>query len=82
MNVSIIITYDNEERTIKEIIYSVKKNISENDELIVIDDYSTDQTRPEHPPVNLGRSPKPKAPKPSSLPKHETPLKKSTAPSP
>ena len=45
MNVSIIIPCYNEERTIKEIIYSVKKNISENDELIVIDDYSTDQTR-------------------------------------
>ena len=45
MNVSISIPCYNEERTIKEIIYSVKKNISENDELIVIDDYSTDQTR-------------------------------------
>ena len=45
MNVSIIIPCYNEERTIKEIIYSVKKNINENDEIIVIDDYSTDKTR-------------------------------------
>ena len=45
MNTSVIIPCYNEERTIKEIIYSVKKNINENDEIIVIDDYSTDKTR-------------------------------------
>ena len=45
MNTSIIIPCYNEEKTIKKIIYSVKKNISENDEIIVIDDYSTDKTR-------------------------------------
>tara|TARA_B100000963_G_C22484448_1_gene606227 strand:+ start:232 stop:921 length:690 start_codon:yes stop_codon:yes gene_type:complete len=45
MNTSIIIPCYNEEKTIKKIIYSVKKNINENDEIIVIDDYSTDKTR-------------------------------------
>ena len=45
MNTSVIIPCYNEEKTIKEIIYSVKKNINENDEIIVIDDYSTDKTR-------------------------------------
>ena len=45
MNVSIIILCFNEEKTISEIIHSVKKNINDNDEIIVIDDYSTDKTR-------------------------------------
>ena len=45
MNVSIIIPCFNEEKTISEIIHSVKKNINDNDEIIVIDDYSTDKTR-------------------------------------
>lgn len=45
MNVSIIIPCFNEEKTISEIIHSVKKNINDNDEIIVIDDYSSDKTR-------------------------------------
>ena len=45
MNVSIIIPCFNEEKTISEIIHAVKKNINDNDEIIVIDDYSTDKTR-------------------------------------
>ncbi|MBD1135668.1 glycosyltransferase family 2 protein [Pelagibacterales bacterium SAG-MED47] len=45
MNVSIIIPCFNEENTITKIIDSVKKNISENDEIIVIDDFSSDKTR-------------------------------------
>ncbi len=45
MKVSIIIPCFNEENTISNIIYSVKKNITENDEVIVIDDCSTDKTR-------------------------------------
>ena len=45
MNVSIIIPCFNEEKTISEIIHTVKKNINDNDEIIVIDDYSTDKTR-------------------------------------
>ena len=45
MNVSIIIPCFNEEKTISEIIHPVKKNINDNDEIIVIDDYSTDKTR-------------------------------------
>ena len=45
MNVSIIIPCFNEEKTISKIIHSVKKNINDNDEIIVIDDYSTDKTR-------------------------------------
>ena len=45
MNVSIIIPCFNEEKTISEIIHAVKKNINDNDEIIVIDDHSTDKTR-------------------------------------
>ncbi len=45
MNVSIIIPCFNEEKTISDIIHSVKNNINDNDEIIVIDDYSTDKTR-------------------------------------
>tara|TARA_B100000035_G_scaffold300965_1_gene297109 strand:+ start:2968 stop:3657 length:690 start_codon:yes stop_codon:yes gene_type:complete len=45
MKVSIIIPCFNEEKTISEIIHTVKKNINDNDEIIVIDDYSTDNTR-------------------------------------
>jgi glycosyltransferase involved in cell wall biosynthesis len=45
MKVSILIPCFNEEKTIVEIINAVKKNINENDEIIVIDDYSTDNTR-------------------------------------
>ena len=41
MNVSIIIPCFNEEKTISDIIHSVKNNINDNDEIIVIDDYST-----------------------------------------
>ncbi len=45
MNVSIIIPCFNEENTIFNIIHSVKKNINENDEVIVVDDCSSDKTR-------------------------------------
>ena len=45
MNVSIIIPCFNEEKTISDIIHSVKNKINDNDEIIVIDDYSTDKTR-------------------------------------
>ena len=45
MKVSIIIPCFNDEKTIIEIINSVKKNINENDEIIVIDDLSTDKSR-------------------------------------
>ena len=45
MNVSIIIPCFNEENTISNIINSVKKHINEKDEIIVIDDYSSDKTR-------------------------------------
>ena len=45
MNISIIVPCYNEEKTIKEIIYSVKKNINNNDEIIVVDDSSTDETK-------------------------------------
>lgn len=44
MNVSIIIPCFNEQNTIKEIVTNVKNHISENDEIIVIDDGSTDNT--------------------------------------
>lgn len=44
MNVSIIIPCYNEEKTIKEIVSTVKKYLSENDEIIVIDDCSSDNT--------------------------------------
>ena len=45
MNVSIIIPCYNEEKTISRIINSVKENINVNDEIIVIDDHSSDNTR-------------------------------------
>ena len=45
MNVSIIIPCFNEENTILNIVHSVKKNINENDEIILIDDFSSDKTR-------------------------------------
>jgi glycosyltransferase involved in cell wall biosynthesis len=45
MNISIIVPCYNEEKTIKEIIYSVKKNINNDDEIIVVDDSSTDETK-------------------------------------
>jgi glycosyltransferase involved in cell wall biosynthesis len=45
MNISIIVPCYNEEKTIKEIIYSVKKNINKDDEIIVVDDSSTDETK-------------------------------------
>ena len=45
MNVSVIIPCYNEERTIKEIVITVKKHIQENDEIIVVDDGSTDNSQ-------------------------------------
>tara|TARA_B110000444_G_C18750983_1_gene552785 strand:- start:197 stop:886 length:690 start_codon:yes stop_codon:yes gene_type:complete len=45
MNISIIIPCYNEERTIKEIVTTVKKYTQENDEIIVVDDGSTDNTQ-------------------------------------
>ncbi len=45
MKLSVIIPCFNEEKTIIEIINIVKKQISENDEIIVIDDYSSDNSR-------------------------------------
>lgn len=45
MNVSVIIPCYNEERTIKEIVNTVKKYLQENDEIIVVDDCSTDNTQ-------------------------------------
>ena len=45
MKLSIIIPCFNEEKTIEEIVLKVKKNIDQNDEIIIIDDCSTDQTR-------------------------------------
>jgi glycosyltransferase involved in cell wall biosynthesis len=45
MKLSVIIPCFNEEKTIIEIINIVKKKIKENDEIIVIDDYSSDNTR-------------------------------------
>ena len=44
MNVSIIIPCFNEQNTIKEIVTSVKNYINQSDEIIVIDDGSTDNT--------------------------------------
>ena len=44
MNVSIIIPCYNEEKTIKEIVSTVKKYLTDNDEIIVIDDCSSDNT--------------------------------------
>ena len=45
MNVSVIIPCFNEEKTIKEIILTVKNYLQKNDEIIVIDDGSTDNTQ-------------------------------------
>ena len=45
MKVSIIIPCFNEEKTITEILHTVRRYINENDEIIVIDDYSSDKTR-------------------------------------
>ena len=45
MKLSVIIPCFNEEKTIIDIINIVKKEINENDEIIVIDDYSSDNTR-------------------------------------
>ena len=45
MNISVIIPCYNEERTIKEIVTTVKKYIRENDEIIIVDDGSTDNTQ-------------------------------------
>ena len=45
MKLSVIIPCYNEEKTIKKILQNVRKNISEEDEIIVIDDYSTDNSR-------------------------------------
>ena len=44
MNVSVIIPCFNEQNTIKEIVTSVKNYINQSDEIIVIDDGSTDNT--------------------------------------
>ena len=44
MKLSVIIPCFNEEKTIVEIINIVKKKINENDEIIVVDDCSTDKT--------------------------------------
>jgi glycosyltransferase involved in cell wall biosynthesis len=45
MNISVIIPCYNEERTIKKIVTTVKKYTQENDEIIVVDDGSTDNTQ-------------------------------------
>ena len=45
MKLSVIIPCFNEEKTIAEIINIVKKQIKDDDEIIVIDDFSTDNTR-------------------------------------
>ena len=45
MNVSVIIPCYNEEKTIKEIVVNVKKYLNENDEIIVVDDGSTDNSQ-------------------------------------
>ena len=45
MKLSVIIPCFNEEKTIIEIIDIVKKQINEKDEIIVIDDYSSDNSR-------------------------------------
>ena len=42
MNLSIIIPCFNEENFILETLYKVKNNISENDEVIIVNDASTD----------------------------------------
>ena len=45
MNISVIIPCYNEEKTIKEIVTSVKKHLHKNDEIIVVDDGSTDNSQ-------------------------------------
>ena len=45
MKLSVIIPCFNEERTIKDLINAVKNSVIANQEIIVIDDYSTDGTR-------------------------------------
>lgn len=45
MKLSVIIPCFNEEKTISKIIEKVKKNITENDEIIAIDDCSNDNTK-------------------------------------
>lgn len=45
MKLTVIIPCYNEESTVKEIISLVKINISKNDEIIIVDDASTDNTR-------------------------------------
>ena len=45
MNISVIIPCYNEEKTIVEVVTNVKRYLQENDEIIVIDDCSTDNTQ-------------------------------------
>jgi glycosyltransferase involved in cell wall biosynthesis len=45
MNVSVVIPCFNEEKTIREIVKTVKSYLNENDEIIVVDDCSTDNTQ-------------------------------------
>ena len=45
MKLSILIPCYNEEKTIKDILTKVIKNINQGDEIIIIDDFSTDGTR-------------------------------------
>ena len=45
MKLSVIIPCYNEESTIKDIVSLVKKYIAKNDEIIIIDDASTDNTK-------------------------------------
>jgi glycosyltransferase involved in cell wall biosynthesis len=45
MKLTVIIPCYNEESTVKEIVSLVKINISKNDEIVIVDDASTDNTR-------------------------------------
>ena len=45
MKLSILIPCFNEERTIKVLLDKVIENLNQNDEIIIIDDFSTDKTR-------------------------------------
>ena len=45
MKLSILIPCFNEERTIKTLLEKVIENLNQNDEIIIIDDFSTDKTR-------------------------------------
>ena len=45
MKLSIVIPCYNEEKTIKEIIYSIQNSGIVDYEIIIIDDYSTDNTK-------------------------------------